>query len=30
MPRLDVVVAGKALRVYTLLHEARPVLLVFG
>jgi 3-(3-hydroxy-phenyl)propionate hydroxylase len=30
MPDLDVVVAGKALRVYTLLHAARPVLLVIG
>jgi len=30
MPDLDLVVAGKALRVYALLHEARPVLLVFG
>lgn len=30
MPDLDLVVAGKPLRVYRLLHEARPVLLVFG
>ena len=30
MPDLDVVVAGNALRVYTLLHAARPVLLDLG
>ncbi|HEX6536749.1 MAG TPA: FAD-dependent monooxygenase [Gemmatimonadaceae bacterium] len=30
MPDLDVVTANGALRVYTLLHEARPVLLDFG
>ena len=30
MPDLDVVIAGSAVRVYTLLHEARPVLINFG
>jgi 3-(3-hydroxy-phenyl)propionate hydroxylase len=30
MPDLDVVTADGAVRVFTLLHEARPVLLCFG
>ncbi|MGH8174310.1 MAG: hypothetical protein ACREPX_14315, partial [Rhodanobacteraceae bacterium] len=29
MPDLDIVVAGKSLRVFTLLHDARPLLLNF-
>jgi hypothetical protein len=30
MPDLDVVTAGATLRVFTLLHDARPLLLKFG